>query len=167
MRIFLDANILFSAALTDGAVRRLLHDLTAASHACVADGYVWEEARRNLGVISAEAVAELHRITAGIEFHFHFAGAGAHAVEIELEEKDRPVLASAIALDCDALVTGDRTHVGRLYGSMAAGVAIHSPRSLAEALLDEWSGTATQQRSTGRSGGERTPLTRHLGWLDW
>ncbi len=135
MRVFLDANILFSAAFTNGAVRRLLHDLTAAGHTCVADGYVWEEARRNLAVISAEAVAELHRITAGIELHSHFAGAGAHAVEIDLKEKDRPVLASAMALSCGALVTGDRTHFGRLFGATVSGVSIHSPRSLAEAVL--------------------------------
>jgi len=38
-------------------------------------------------------------------------------------------------MKCDALVTGDRTHFGRLYGQTIAGVAIHSPRSLAELLL--------------------------------
>jgi hypothetical protein len=40
-------------------------------------------------------------------------------------------------LGCDALVTGDRTHFGGLYGSTVRGVAIHSPRSLAEAILGE------------------------------
>ncbi len=32
-------------------------------------------------------------------------------------------------------MTGDRTHFGALYGKAVAGVTIHSPRSLAEALL--------------------------------
>jgi hypothetical protein len=32
-------------------------------------------------------------------------------------------------------VTGDRSHFGPLYGKTLHGVAIHSPRSLAEALL--------------------------------
>jgi len=36
---------------------------------------------------------------------------------------------------CEVLVTGDRTHFGRFYGRRMAGVAIHSPRSLAELLL--------------------------------
>jgi hypothetical protein len=45
------------------------------------------------------------------------------------------VLAAAIALDCDALVTGDRTHFGAGYGRAFGGVTIHSPRSLAEMLL--------------------------------
>jgi hypothetical protein len=35
----------------------------------------------------------------------------------------------------DALVTGDRTHFGRFYGRRLAGVAVHSPRTLAEWLL--------------------------------
>jgi len=33
-----------------------------------------------------------------------------------------------------ALVTGDRTHFGALYGRTIHGVTIHSPRTLAEAL---------------------------------
>jgi hypothetical protein len=45
------------------------------------------------------------------------------------------VLAAAIHQGCDALVTGDRTHFGALYGRTIHGVAIHSPRSLAQALL--------------------------------
>lgn len=38
-------------------------------------------------------------------------------------------------LGCDALVTGDRTHFGSFYGKTLGGVKIHSPRSLAEAVL--------------------------------
>lgn len=52
-----------------------------------------------------------------------------------LPEKDQPVLAAAIHLDCDALVTGDRTHFGAGYGKTFDGVTIYSPRMLAEALL--------------------------------
>jgi len=44
---------------------------------------------------------------------------------------DANILRSAAKTD----VTGDRTHFGALYGKTVAGVAIHSPRSLAEALL--------------------------------
>jgi hypothetical protein len=51
-----------------------------------------------------------------------------------LPPKDRPVLAAAIRLGCDALVTGDRTHFGPLYGRTIHGVRIHSPRSLAEQI---------------------------------
>lgn len=52
-----------------------------------------------------------------------------------LPDKDRPVLAAAMRLRCDALVTGDRTHFGAGYGRSFGGVVVHSPRSLAEHLL--------------------------------
>ncbi|MEZ5605178.1 MAG: hypothetical protein R3E41_13500, partial [Burkholderiaceae bacterium] len=52
-----------------------------------------------------------------------------------LPDKDRPVLAAAIRLGCQALMTGDRTHLGRLYGQSVRGVTIHSPRSHYEALF--------------------------------
>jgi hypothetical protein len=45
------------------------------------------------------------------------------------------VLAAAMQLGCEALVTGDRTHFGAFYGKTFGGVKIHSPRSLAEAVL--------------------------------
>ena len=48
-----------------------------------------------------------------------------------LPEKDRPVLAATIRLRCDALVTGDRTHLGAGYGRAFGGMTIHSPRALA------------------------------------
>ena len=54
---------------------------------------------------------------------------------LPLPAKDQPVLASAIGQGCTALVTGDRTHFGALYGRAIHGVTIHSPRSLAKALL--------------------------------
>ena len=54
---------------------------------------------------------------------------------LKLPDKDRPVLAAAIRLECEALMTGDRTHFGAVYGKTLGGVKIHSPRSLAEALL--------------------------------
>jgi uncharacterized protein len=135
MRIFLDANILFSAAKSDGAMRRFIDLLRAAGHELCADGYVLEEARRNLaakapgGVPALEAIVSRVRVA---EAHPSDAGEGLSA---KLPEKDRPVLAAAVRLGCGALVTGDRSHFGALYGKTVAGVAIHSPRSLAEALL--------------------------------
>ena len=45
------------------------------------------------------------------------------------------MLAAAIGLGCEALVTGDKTHFGAFYGKTISGVVIHSPRSLWVALL--------------------------------
>lgn len=135
MRIFLDANILFSAAKSDGAVRQLLAILLKADHECWADGYVIEEARRNLAAKTPDGLRDLEALLARL----HVAAAQPNPAALEatlaIPEKDRPVLAAAIRLKCDALMTGDRTHFGAFYGKALSGVAIHSPRSLAEALL--------------------------------
>ena len=136
MRIFLDANILFSAAKSAGAVRRLLDSLIRAGHECWADGFVVEEARRNLAAKSPDGLAALGSLLSRLQVAAMHAPDPALDGTLPLPEKDRPVLAAAIRHRCDALVTGDRTHFGRLYGRAIRGVMIHSPRSLAEALLD-------------------------------
>jgi hypothetical protein len=52
-----------------------------------------------------------------------------------LPEKDRPVLLAAMALKCDALMTGDRTHFGSGYGKTFGGVTIYSPAQLAQIIF--------------------------------
>jgi predicted nucleic acid-binding protein len=135
MRIFLDANVLFSAAKSDGAVRRLLALLIGAGHECWADGYVVEEARRNLLAKAPESASALGAVLARVRLAAAQPHPATSAAMAAVPEKDRPVLAAAIRLECDALVTGDRTHFGSFYGKRLGGVKIYSPRLLAEALL--------------------------------
>lgn len=135
MRIFLDANILFSAAKSNGAVRQLLRDLHADGYTLVADEYVATEARRNIAAKSAgDAVAYLQALLSQIEVSGVQHTAMARTSADWLPEKDRPVLLSAIALKCDALVTGDRTHFGPGYGQAFDGVTVYSPAELALAI---------------------------------
>ena len=134
MRIFLDANILFSAAKSDGAVRRFVEMALDAGHECVVDAYVLEEARRNLVAKAPGSVDFLESLLRRLRNVPLVAGSPVFETDVPLPADDRPVLASAIQNWCDALLTGDRTHFGPLYGKTIDGVAIHSPRSLAEAL---------------------------------
>ena len=135
MRVFLDANVLFSAAKSDGAVRFLLRQLIEHGHVCWADAYVVAEARRNLATKGPQALHVLDALLPRLSI----AAAALLPTDLAdlewLPDKDRPVLAAAIRLRCDALATGDRTHFGAGYGRVIGGVAIHSPRSLAEWLL--------------------------------
>ena len=135
MRVFLDANILFSAAKSDGAVRALVRLLVERGNECWADAYVVAEAQRNLLAKGPEALGVLDALLP----HLRVAAAapvGATADDLAwLPAKDQPVLAAAMRLRCDALVTGDRTHFGAGYGRVFGGVTIHSPRSLAEQIL--------------------------------
>ena len=137
MRIFLDANVLFSAAKSDGAVRQLVSLLLGGRHQCCVDSYVVEEARRNLLAKAPDGVSVLDTLLARL--HVEAVQPGRADIEglASLPQKDRPVLAAAIRLGCEALITGDRTHFCFAYGKKLGGVTIHSPRSIAEALLEK------------------------------
>jgi predicted nucleic acid-binding protein len=135
MRIFLDANILFSAAKSDGAVRQLFTLLTRAGHECCVDGFVIEEARRNLASKAPDGLTVLDALLSRMRIAPRHALDPALEGRLPLPEKDRPVLAAAIQQECAALITGDRTHFGPLYAKTVEGVAIYSPRLAAEKLL--------------------------------
>ena len=133
-RIFLDANILFSAAKSDGAIRSLVSQLLEAGHECWGDGYVADEARRNLATKAATQLRVLDELIERVQVSTvapvldRVAAAG-------LPEKDQFVHAAAVMTKCDILVTGDRSHFGKFYGRKVAGVEIHSPRSLHDKLF--------------------------------
>ena len=136
MRIFLDANILFSAARSDGAIRQLLALAATAGHELWADAYVFEEARRNLAAKTPAGLPVLEALAARINIGGLCAGGASLPDTTILPEKDRPVLTAAIHHRCDVLVTGDRTHFGPLYGKTVHGVSVLSPAMLANALLN-------------------------------
>lgn len=118
--MFLDANVLWSAASHPGAVHDLLGALRDSGHVLVADGFVIEEARRNLPV-SAQP-----RLTAWIrmmEVH-PAAEIDSSARSHGLPAKDVPVLRAAIKSRCDVLITGDRRHFRHLMGCHAEGVLV-------------------------------------------
>ena len=136
MRIFLDANILFSAARADGAMRTLLTLLRGRSHRLVASQSVLIEASRNLErKATAVALSDLDAIQSTLEISNREHGDRSATHTAWLPTKDRHVLAAAIALKCDALITGDKTHFGSGYGERFGNVLILSPRMAAETLL--------------------------------
>ena len=137
MRIFVDANVLFSAARSSGAIRTLLHMLQSTGHALAADAYVVTEARRNLEAkASADAQIYLQGLLAQMEVRQVSYAEVAHEQSLVrwLPEKDRPVLLAAMAMQCDVLLTGDRTHFGAGYGKTFAGVMVYAPAQLARVL---------------------------------
>ena len=133
--MFLDANVLFSAAKSDGAVRALVRLLVDGGHECWVDDYVVTEARRNLGIKGSEAMAAFEALLPYLRFGSVIKPLPDSTQLDWLPEKDRPVLSAVMRLQCDALVTGDRTHFGAGYGRAFGGVTIHSPRSMVDVLL--------------------------------
>ena len=135
MRIFLDANVLFSAARADGAIRRLLSELQQRKHILVAGPLVIVEARRNLEYkANPAALTWLDLMLSSMETSASEPRLVASDVDW-LVEKDRHVLRAAIQMRCDVLVTGDVAHFGNGYGRIFDGVKILSPRMTAEFVL--------------------------------
>lgn len=136
MRIFLDANILFSAARSDGALRQLLRLTMDAGHECWIDPYVEAEARRNLVAKAPKSVVTLEALL--VECHsgpFLSITPEIDKALSNLPADDRPVLAAAIRLGCEVLITGDKRHFGSLYGGRVHGVTIHSPATFFSGVL--------------------------------
>ena len=136
MRIFLDANILFSAGKSGGAMRAFLVYLKSSGHILVADGYVVGEAKRNLEAKFPIALKDFEEVLKQVEASTGTCGSLPVEIAPELPEKDRPVLAASIYHQCQILLTGDKTHFGLLYGRTIEGVEIQSPASFAIKLLD-------------------------------
>jgi predicted nucleic acid-binding protein len=138
MRVFLDANSLFSAARTDGAVRALLRLMLERGHGLVVDAVVIAEAQRHLQAKGPQALQVLDALLPRLVVGAAATVAAVAPADIAwLPDKDRPVLAAVIRLSCDVLVTGDRTPFGSGDGRSFRGVTIHSPRSLAERGLTD------------------------------
>lgn len=135
MKISLDANILFSAAYSDSAVRRLVKNLNNKSCVLVADRYVLEEALRNLSIHRPAAVPELHELVKLLAIVPTRLFSAEIPTDINLPDKDVPVLSGAIDADCDILMTGDSRHFGQLFGRTIAGVTIYSPVDTARIVL--------------------------------
>ena len=142
MRLFLDANVLFTAAHNpEGRAAAIVKLARRGSCALLTSPHALEEATRNLHVKypeAAEALARLLRtVTVATEASPPLV---TWALEQGLPLKDAPILAAAVAGRADMLVTGDRTHFGSLYGRSLRGVEVVTP---AEAL-----GRLTKQGSS-------------------
>ena len=123
-RVFLDANILFSAAYLPESRLGELWSLPKVE--LVTSEFALEEARRNLLAYQPEAVPLLEQLRAGITITTE-AALPLTLPDPELPEKDQPILAAALAAGCTHLLTGDARHFGHLYGHTIAGVLVLTP----------------------------------------
>ena len=129
MRVFLDANVLFSAAYRETGSMRAFFELAAAG-ACtlVSSAYAIEEARRNVALKHAPRTGDLDALVATLEICSEPRGATlSWALTTGLPGKDAPILAAAVDARCHVLATGDRTDFGRLFGRRVRGTLVMLP----------------------------------------
>lgn len=130
-RIFLDANVLFSAAYSPHAHYRKLWQRRNVE--LVTTAYAVAEAERNMDTVArlkrlSQLVASL-RIVAAVQTE--------RRLSIDLPEKDRPILLAAIAAKATHLLTQDLQHFGKHFGKSIDGVLILRPDAYLRASQSE------------------------------
>lgn len=138
MRLFLDANVLFTAAYSPEGRSAALFAL-AGSGVCslVSSRHAIDEARRNLALKAPGAMPAFERFTALLAV-VPEAGPGivVWAARQGLPPNDAPILAAAVAARVDLLVTGDRSHFGNLFGATVGGVTVVPPGDALARVLE-------------------------------
>ncbi len=132
-RLFLDASVLFAAALSEtGGAREIIRRGFAGELDLVVSDFVLEEARRNL---AAKAPASLPAFEAFVgAAPFVVVDATRHQVEVMARHtaaKDAPVVAAAKRARAAYLVSHDHAHlVGNADLERVAGLRILTPGSV-------------------------------------
>lgn len=121
MLVFLDANILFSAAYK--ADSKLLQIWNIPDVRCLTSEYAREEARRHLHDVQWERLEEVLQYT-------KIVANGSLEIlpdNIVLREKDVPILQAALSADADYLLTGDYRDFDIFFGTMIKNTTILPP----------------------------------------
>ena len=132
IRVFLDANVLFSASNAGSNIARLVHRLIEQGEVITSD-FAAEEARRNVQLkrqtwaMDLEALIGQVQVVPSIQFD----------LPVELSAKDRPILCTAIRAGCQYLATGDRKDFGHLYDHIVEDVTIITLAKLAEVVVQK------------------------------
>jgi len=125
-RLFLDANVLFTAAHNPEGKAALVVEPAAAGHwEAVTNAYCVAEARLNLERKYPDFLGRLEKILDTVRLVPDVPG---ELCPIRLPEKDRPVFASAIRCGATHFLTGDRRHFGPFMNKpkKTAGVVVQT-----------------------------------------
>lgn len=134
MKVFLDANILFSGSVSKSRIAKLIEAIQKHGE-CVTNRYAVEEARKNIegkkygSIQGLESVLEDVFITDELILD----------IPVKLKSKDVPILGGAIAQKCTYLLIGDKKDFGFLFGKQVENVVVVSPKLLAETMATKGS----------------------------
>ena len=110
IRVFLDSNVLFTAAQNPEGKASLVIELAAGGHwEVVTSAYCLAEARMNLERKVPAALGRLSGMLRGVRLVPDVSG---ERCGLSLPEKDRPVFAAAQRCKATHFLTGDRQHFG-------------------------------------------------------
>lgn len=137
MKLFFDANVVFSAAHREEGRAQELIALAAANRCTVVtSGHALDEARRNLELKSRGFDARLAAILERVVLVGEAPPAIVEWARSEsLPSQDASVLAAAVHARADLLVTGDARDFGRFYGRTLRGVQVVAPARALDIVL--------------------------------
>lgn len=132
MRVFLDANVLFSGALPRSRTGEFLEFVRREAELVSSQAAV-DEATRNMERKLSDAapvVRNLQKLLRSIRL----SALVAELPGVQLVEKDRHISGAAVASQCTHLLTGDERHFKHLFGRVVGGVKVVHAALLAEEL---------------------------------
>lgn len=137
MKLFLDANVIFTAAYSAQGLSRGLFQLAAAGKcALCTSAFAHEEAVRNIQKKAPDKLTDLTTLMQQVDILPEPHPLWVTRVErLPLAAKDAPVLAAALQGKVDIFVTGDRRDFGHLFGQVLEGVKILTPADALEAVV--------------------------------
>lgn len=134
--MFLDANVIFSAALSREGVGAAIVELAALGFCeALSSKLACGEAERNLRAKAPDAVARWHLIVAALTITPEADTRLRQQLPRDLPDNDRAVLAAAVAARADILITGDRRHFGPLFERRVGGTLVLPPRQALDLVL--------------------------------
>ena len=117
MQLFLDANVVFAAAISPEGRAQALFALAEAGYGTlVTSSFAAEEARRNVERKYPGALGRLEDLLNRCRMVPEGTPTRLVWAHDFLPAKDAPILAAAVQAGAELLVTGDRAHFGTLYG---------------------------------------------------
>jgi uncharacterized protein len=126
IRLFLDANVLFTAAHNPSGKAALVIDLGSQKYwEVVSCSFAIDEARRNIIIKFPDCLERLDSLLTKVK---KVPSGSGRICPIPLRQKDRPILEAAIRCKATHLLTGDIKDFGPFMNSPArtAGVIIQS-----------------------------------------
>jgi len=129
VRLFLDANVLFTAAHNPEGLARLLFDLARHDVVTLISSHIAiGEARANLNLKAPDKVAALDRLLPDLDI----VDPPSQPMRLlELPDDDQLIFGAAIASRATHLLTGDKKHFGPYFNERkrTGGVTIQTVRS--------------------------------------
>ncbi len=128
LRLFLDANILFTAAYSPGGLSALLFELRRLRVLeLLTSERAAAEARVNLQLKRPEALASFEKLMKPVQL---VPTPAQNPVDLSLPDDDSAIFAAALAARATHFITGDAQHFGRYFNksSETAGICVQTAR---------------------------------------